>query len=66
MRQSVSLQYFLGLNSISGTYRSMIVMIGQIRAPAMAALVASAANRRPRLRVFHCLLDVVDGAVLLS
>lgn len=35
----------------------MIVISGQIRAPATAALAASAANRRPRLRVFHSFVD---------
>jgi hypothetical protein len=35
------------------TYRSMMVMIGQMRAPATAALAASAPNRSPKLRVFH-------------
>ena len=43
------------------TYRSMIVMMGQIRAPAAAALAASAANLSPKLRVFHCLSNFVVG-----
>lgn len=44
-----------------GTYRSIIVIIGHIRAPATAALAASAANLSPKLRVFHCLPDLVVG-----
>jgi hypothetical protein len=36
-----------------GTYRSMIVIIGAIRAPAHEALTASAPRRNPRFLVFH-------------
>lgn len=41
-----------------------MVMIGQIRAPATAALAASAANLSPKLRVFHCLSDFAVGIAI--
>lgn len=52
-------QAFLGATRLVSqcTYRSMMVIIGQIRAPATAALAASAANRSPKLRVFHWLFE---------
>lgn len=56
---SVSL-HFRGLGRY-GAYRSIIVIIGQIRAPATAALAASAANLNPKLRVFHCLSEFIVG-----
>lgn len=46
---------------ISLTYLSITVMIGQIRAPATAALAVSAAKRSPKLRVFHSVPDLVAG-----
>lgn len=49
----VSALSFLGTYECPGTYRSIIVIIGQMRAPATAALAASAANLSPKLRVFH-------------
>lgn len=38
-------------------YRSMMVMLGAMRAPAHAALVASAPRRQASLSVFHLDLD---------
>jgi hypothetical protein len=35
------------------------VIVGQIKAPAMAALAASTPNRNPKLFVFHSLASVV-------
>lgn len=47
-------------------YRSMTQMIGETSIEALAAAEASAANRKPKLDVFHALSCFVDRGLALS